>query len=93
MLQNKLVNLWANAFESITGFSTTIGSDHAYIHDGLAFTALIDTGAISAAYDIAFTTPSVASGKYVHWRPTGITTSANYVAITLREGDVRKLRK
>lgn len=73
--------------EPFTGFNTIIGSDHAYIHAGKAFTALINTGSISAAYDIAFTTPTVASGKYIHWRPIGIDTSADYVLTTLREGD------
>ena len=73
--------------EHLTGFQASISSDHAYIHDGKAFTAIINAGSISAAYDIAFTTPTVASGKFVHWRPIGIQTSADYVLATLREGD------
>jgi len=79
---------YLNSFkEELTGYIGTIDLDHAYIHDGIAFTSIIDTGSISAAYDIAFTTPTVASGKYIHWRPTGITSSANYVQFTLYEGD------
>ena len=54
--------------ESLTGYIGTIGSDHAYIHNGIAFTAVIDVGSISGAYDIAFKTPT---NKYVHWRPIG----------------------
>lgn len=76
-----------NAIERFTGYIGVIGSDHAYVHQGLAFTAIIDTGSISAAYDIAFTTPTVASGKYIHWRPIGMSSSADYVDVKLREGD------
>lgn len=73
--------------ENLTGYTATISSDHAYIHDGIAFTAIVNAGTISAAYDIAFTTPTVASGKFIHWRPTGITSSSNYVQFALYEGD------
>lgn len=73
--------------ESLTGYQGVIGSDHAYIHKGLAFTATMTAGSISSAHNICFTTPTVASGKFVHWRPVGITTSANYVAIQLSEGE------
>jgi hypothetical protein len=64
-----------------------VQSDHAYIHDGLGYDALIDAGTIDAAYNISFKTPTVASGKYIHWRPTSITTSADYVQGVLYEGD------
>lgn len=73
--------------ERLTGYVGTIGSDHAYIHDGIAFTSIISAAAVAAAYDIAFTTPTVESGKFIHWRPIGITTSADYVDVKLREGD------
>lgn len=83
----KLVQIASQGQEELTGYSAVIGSDHAYIHDGIAFTAIINTGSISAAYDIAFKTPSAESGKFIHWRPIGIDTSADYVDIVLREGD------
>ena len=73
--------------EALTGYMGVVSSDHAYIHKGLAYTAIINTGSISAAYDIAFTTPDEASGIFVHWRPIGATSSANYVDIKLYEGD------
>lgn len=73
--------------EPLTGFLSEISSDHAYIHKGIAFTAIINTGSIDAAYDIAFTTPAEGTGKYIHWRPTGITTSADYIQVDLRQGD------
>lgn len=82
-----LVKIHPGQCDDFTGYQAFVGSDHAYIHKGIAFTAIIDTGSISAAYYIAFTTPSVASGKEIHWRPIGSTSSANYVQYTLYEGD------
>jgi hypothetical protein len=73
--------------EGLTHYAATISSDHSYVHKGLAFTAIINTGSISAAYDIAFTTPSENVGKYIHWRPIGISSSADYTGFTLYEGD------
>jgi hypothetical protein len=73
--------------EKLTGYLAFITSDHAYIHAGKAFTAILNTGSISASYKVAFKTPTVASGKFVHWRPLKFTTSANYVQYTLYEGD------
>ena len=80
-----VIPLLNNAIEKDTGYMGTIGSDHAYIHKGIGFTAIINTGSISVAYDIAFTTPTVASGLFVHWRPIGITSSADYVDVQLTE--------
>lgn len=73
--------------EALTNYQTVISSDHAYIHKCLAYTAIIDTGSISSAYNIAFTTPSIADAKYIHWRPVGIRTSADYTKYVLYEGD------
>jgi len=73
--------------EGLTNYCANISSDHAYVHKGLAFTAIINTGSISAAYDIAFKTPAESEGKYIHWRPVGIYSSANFVSFTLYEGD------
>lgn len=87
MSANRQTEIMEQGQEPLTGFQASISSDHAYIHDGIGFTAIIDTGSISAAYDIAFKTPTVASGKFIHYRPLGITSSANYVGVTLYEGD------
>lgn len=81
--ENKIIN----GYEHFTGYNAVINSDHAYIHLGKAFTTAVNAGSISAVYYIGFVTPTVASGKYVHYRPLGITTSANYVGIKLYEGD------
>lgn len=71
--------------EGLTGYAATISSDHAYIHQGKAYTAIIGTGSISAPYYIGFRTP--ATDKYIHWRPIGLTSSADYVEFVLYEGD------
>lgn len=73
--------------ERETKYCGVISSDHAYIHKGLAYTAFISIGSISAAYDICFTTPNTASGKLIHWRPIGITSSADYVSWQMTEGE------
>ena len=81
---NPLLN---RASESFTGHLATIGSDHAYVHKGLAFTAIVNTGAISELYKISLKTPTVASGQYIHWRPIGLTSSAAYCKIEIYQGD------
>lgn len=87
MLQNKLANILQGWKEGLTGYIAQMSSDHAYIHKGFSQTAIINTGSISSAYYIGFTTPSVASGKFVHWRPINASSSANYVQAELYEGD------
>jgi hypothetical protein len=72
------------SIEDVTGYTGTISSEHAYIHDGMAYSAVINCGSISSAYNISFTTPPADKG-YIHYRPLGITTSANYVGIILTE--------
>ncbi len=83
----RLIQIAEQKQEGLTKYQAVISSDHAYVHKGIAFTSIINTGSISAAYDIAFTTPSEASGKFIHWRPIGISSSADYVQFTLYEGD------
>jgi len=82
----RLTEIAEQGQEELTGYTATISSDHAYIHDGIAFTAIINTGSISAAYDIAFTAPAASAG-YMHWRPVGLQSSADFVSYTLYEGD------
>lgn len=83
----RMTEIMEQSQEEFTKYTGVINSDHAYIHAGIAFTAIINTGSISAAYDIAFTTPDEESGKFVHWRPIGVDTSADFVDFVLREGD------
>ena len=82
-----VIPLLNKAIESLTGYMGAISSDHAYIHRGMAYTAVVNTGSISALYKISFKTPTVASGKFIHWRPLCISTSAEYCQIDLYMGD------
>lgn len=73
-----------------TGMSASIGSDHAYIHEGLGYVLCGQTGSIAAAgvEHISFKTPAVTSGKYVHFRPVRLSSSANSLSITMTEDAV-----
>jgi len=75
------------AHEHVTKFITTISSDHAYIHDSIAFTISGKTTSIAAAgtYVISFITPAT---KYIHWRPAFIGSSANILEARLSESAV-----
>ena len=84
---NVITQAFSNFMERFTQFVGVIQSDHAYIHDGIGFSGLIETGSISAAYYIAFTTPAASTGKYVHLRPATISSDANSVKYVLYEGD------
>lgn len=74
--------------DKFTGYPVGINGDHAYIHKGLAFSLSGTTGSLAAAatYSISFTTP--ASGKYVHWRPSGISSTANTLQVRVAEASI-----
>ena len=75
------------ALDKLTGFFTMITGDHRYIHEGKAFTSIISATGVSSAYRIAFKTPAVTANKMIHWRPSFLSTSANYCAFVMTEGD------
>ena len=54
--------------ERVTHSPKIIDTDHAYIHDGIAFDAWFN-GSIASTYHIQLSTPST---KYIHLRPSGI---------------------
>jgi hypothetical protein len=87
MLTNKLRSILIGMQEGLTGYMAVIQSDHAYVHASLSYTIALDAGTISSAYYVALETPTVASGKEIHFRPTGagITTDANAVKYVLYE--------
>lgn len=73
--------------DRFTGFAATVSSDHSYIHDGIGFTYSGTTGSVSAAgtYTVSFVTPAADVG-YIHWRPTGLSSTANTLQMRLAEG-------
>lgn len=87
MSEKRITQILDEQQEGLTKYMGVIGSDHAYIHDGIAFSGIINTGSISAAYDIAFTAPAESEGVFMHWRPLGIDSSADAISFTLYEGD------
>jgi hypothetical protein len=68
--------------ERVTSGFPTITTDHAFIHEGIAWT-LSGVVEVDAAYSIAFTTPAT---KYVHFKPVGIAASGGPLTVTLVEG-------
>ena len=87
MANGRVIKSMFSAIDRFVKGYIVVQSDHSYIHDGIGFTAISALGSISSATYIGFETPTVASGKFIHWRPTGLTSSANYVQVTLYEGD------
>jgi hypothetical protein len=75
------------AQEGLTGYLGVIQSDHAYIHDGIGYAALITSASIAAGadYKIQFTTPGENSGKFIHFRPVHLTTTANVTRVRMYE--------
>ena len=68
--------------ESVTSCFPVITTDHAFIHEGIAFT-LSGTVTVDTAWSMSFVTP--AEG-YVHFKPTGITAAGGPVTVTFLEG-------
>jgi len=83
----ELVNLETEKQEGLTKYQGVISSDHAYIHKGQAFTYIYQASDISSAVIIAFTTPSVESGKFVHWRPLSGYTSNAGITVVMTEDE------
>jgi len=83
MLQNALVNYWT---EVITKALRCIPSDHAYIHDGKQFYAYHKADITAgAALKFTFVTPAAATGKYIHFRPSVVSTSGDKVTMIMTE--------
>ncbi len=79
---NRVHSLQADGF---TGYPIVLSSDHSYIHKGLGFSLVGNSGSVAAAgtFVISFVTPS---GKYVHLRPTSIGSTKNLGLFTIAEG-------
>ena len=71
--------------DQFTGFPCVVQSDHAYIHQGKAFTLSGKSGSVAAGatFIISFQTPS---NKYAHLRPSIISSTANLGELRIAEG-------
>ena len=71
--------------DEFTGFNVDITGDHAYIHDGRAFSAVGSVSLVAGAfYDLTLTTPAASVG-YVHYRPARFGSSASYCKASIIE--------
>ena len=88
MLSNSTPAILGAAQESFTGFQTSLSGDHSYIHQGIGFNLSVSSGNVTGdgVYIISFTTPTVASGHFIHLRPTSVSSSANSGTISVIEG-------
>lgn len=86
MFPNELLARLLNVFESFTKAFKVISTDHAYIHDGKSFRYphLLSITA-GGTNKITFLTPTVLSGKVVHFRPADLSTSGDKVTVNMYE--------
>jgi hypothetical protein len=86
MIPFDLICKFHKMFERVTNAVKCISTDHALIHEGILFYAYSKTDiAAGGTLKFTFTTPSVASGKYVHFRPSAIATSGDKLTMTMTE--------
>jgi hypothetical protein len=79
-----LLKIAKNENERLTRFKAVISSDHAYIHRGIAFSFLGNTGSLAAGatYSISFKTPA---NRTSHFRPVGFYATANAMELRIAE--------
>lgn len=84
----QIVKQSAAAIDKLTQFPIGMTGDHAYIHKGKGYTFSGNTGSLAAAatYTIALLTPN--DGKYVHLRPTGLSSTANTLQMRIAEASI-----
>ena len=80
--KNNLGELGGFLRERVTSGFPVITTDHALIHESIAYT-LSGTVTVDAAWSLSFVTPAVG---YVHFKPTGITAAGGPVTVTFLEG-------
>lgn len=72
--------------EDLTKYVGTIDSDHAYIHQGLAFTyAKVVTLGNGATKACILKTPAASTGKYIHWRPLSVSSANAGILVEFNE--------
>ena len=64
--------------EGLTKYCGVITSDHAYIHKGIGYTYDYTASSVAAGsgVKIGFSTPNLTPGKYLHWRPSSVSSTA-----------------
>ena len=77
-------NAFVTAIERITGAFRTIETEHAYIHEGIFYESYNKFTLAAGAKRVV--TIKAPVGKYLHYRPTNLVTSADKVTIEFYEG-------
>ena len=75
---------FADASERLTSAIRTIETEHSYIHEGIFFESYNKFTLAAGATRVI--TLKAAAGKYLHYRPTSLVTSADKVLIEFYEG-------
>ena len=75
---------FADASERLTSAIRTIETEHSYIHEGIFFESYNKFTLAAGATKVI--TLKAAAGKYLHYRPTSLVTSADKVLIEFYEG-------
>jgi len=71
--------------DEFTGFDIGITGDHAYIHQGKAFSAMGQVSlAAAGVYSLTLTTPAASAG-YIHLRPAFFSSSTSYAKMSIIE--------
>lgn len=77
-------NTARNIIEHVTGAPKFITNEHSMIHSGVMFYAYVKADITAGStLKLTFTTPAVASGKYVHFRPSLLSCSADKLFMTM----------
>lgn len=71
--------------ERLTHANKIITTDHAYIHDGIAYRCSDVSASISAGSSYFYSMQTPASGTYVHMRPAAFASTANLLEIIITE--------
>ena len=73
--------------EDFTNYCAVIGSDHAYIHQGLGFQypCTFSLGNAATKGCIIKTPNAATGGRYIHWRPTRVATLSSGIKVELFE--------
>lgn len=87
MLHNDSKKIYIeDAFDRLTGSPKAMAADHAYIHDGRLYETFYKATLTAAnTFNIGFLT---AASKYVHYRPSAVSSSGDLVTIYLYESAV-----
>ena len=81
----RISDLFQNTLERVTGMVPAINSDHAAIHEGEAFRAILEIGDFGEVTKIEYSLKTPA-GYYVHFKNLRLVAVGGTVKVTIRRG-------